>query len=175
MGLAFSAVDMDLLRVGLGDQQRIAAAWKGMGYDDEPGSVKRTLAVSFDDDALVVSTASIRAANEIVNLESRSYPQLGYLRKDDFNMENEGLVKGYWDAVNGVIISAAGKGKGEKEVERVLIMGDRAGEKRLLDALWWVLQELGVGNVYIELQVEGFDVRTVVARGAAAMALGQQS
>lgn len=54
---------------------------------------------------------------------------------------------------------------GEENVQRVLLMGESANEKRLLDCVWWALGELGVQSVYGELQVDGFDPRTVVSRG----------
>jgi hypothetical protein len=50
-------------------------------------------------------------------------------------------------------------------------MGETAEEKGFLDALWWVLGELGVQGVYGELQVVGFDAERVLSKGMAELAL----
>ena len=163
LGTDFATADMHLLRVSQGEQQFIAAAWAGMGYDAEGSqTAKRTLAISFTPTSLTVTTANIRSSQDISHLQSVTYPQLGFSQKDTFN-------GGYWEAIKGVMMSAAHRGGGA--VERVLIIGETAGEKGFLDALWWVLGELGVQGVYGELQVAGFDAERVLSKGMAELAL----
>ena len=95
MSTAFTAANIKLLRVGEGEQQRIAAAWAGMGYDSEPGSgrgpgsiakegrgARRTLAIRLERNDLVITNAWIWASNDMPTILSIRYPQLGYEHKD---------------------------------------------------------------------------------------------
>jgi hypothetical protein len=95
---------MHLLRVSQSEQQRIGAAWAGMGYDaEESQTAKRTLAISFTPASLTVTTANIRSSQDISHLQSITYPQLGFSQKDNFD-------RGYWEAIKGVMMSAAHRG-----------------------------------------------------------------
>jgi hypothetical protein len=106
LGTAFATADMHLLRVSQSEQQRIGAAWAGMGYDaEESQTAKRTLAISFTPASLTVTTANIRSSQDISHLQSITYPQLGFSQKDNFD-------RGYWEAIKGVMMSAAHRGAG---------------------------------------------------------------
>jgi hypothetical protein len=120
--------------------------------------VKQILAIEFTDLKLDISCSRGRTPIGITTTLYESFPSFGF-------QNHAPNPSSYWEGVKDRITTVL-KASSYKP-DTLIVLGERAGNKKFLDTVWEALGELGMRDIYEGLQVEGFDPEMVCARGAA--------
>ncbi|RDL40781.1 uncharacterized protein BP5553_00760 [Venustampulla echinocandica] len=161
-------------------------AFAGMGYgicthwsnveqcDSEEVSqpVRHTLTISYTADEFVVERSTSVTAYWIYRDARDRTPALGSSHRP---LHNPDSIKDYWEQVGDRIKLVALAGGDPRSLDTLVLMGESAQNKQLLDTIWKALSELGKVDLYSALQTPQFTTEFVAARGAAEMAKRAQA
>jgi hypothetical protein len=153
---------------------QVQSAFAGMGYglckhwadvqkciDEEGGfPYKSVLAIGYMDDTLDISVAWGETAYDLWTDVTASYPEFGY--------NGTSHPDSFWHDIKLRITTVARASRTKPDT--LILLGERATEKKFLDTVWEALHELEIPELYEQLQVPGFDPTRISARGGAEFA-----
>jgi hypothetical protein len=154
---------------------QITTGFVGMGYglcehwadptkcfeEENSMSPKKLITISYTDEELLVSTAWAQTASWVSPDILELYPEFGYNGTSQHSDE-------FWTGIKQRITTVMRAT--DTKPDTLILLGDRAKEKKFADTVWEALGELGIVDIYRQVQVTGFDAEMLNARGAAELA-----
>jgi hypothetical protein len=151
---------------------QLSSAFAGLGYglckswadlqkcakEEKTFPQRDVIAIEFIDSKLDISYSIGRTPHQFYTYVYESFPDFGFNHSDS---------PGFWAAVRDRITTVVREA--DRKPNTLILLGERAGNKKFLDTVWEALGELELRDIYKDLQVEGFDPDMVCVRGAAEM------
>jgi len=122
---------------------------------------KKLITISYTDEELFLNTAWAQTASWVSPDLHERYPEFGYNGTSQHSDE-------FWTGIKQRITTVVRAT--DTKPDTLILLGDRAKEKKFADTVWEALGELGIVDIYRQVQVSGFDGEMINARGAAELA-----